>query len=696
MKKSTLNRMLELADIKPVIKESKINLSNFALVKESADGNTYAIVRENKKYHIKSTQTKNSLTESEFDYVGGVANKKSFSSFEKATRHLNLMFEEINNHYDVENVNLLESNTLNEKKFVLKMKKKKSAPIEEPVEEPAAEEEFDFGGDEESTEGEEEFDFGGEESTEGEEEFDFDAEEGDTEGEEEFDFDAEESGEESGEESVEEFGGEETDEDLEIDDSEDEIKDIQSTTGKLGQQLRDTEDITSDMQKWVAKSVLSALDLDNMDSEDKKDIIRVVKKKSDEPAEEEVESSEEEFDFEEESMEESYDSYMEDDFNEKEYDEWLSDMETAGIIEPSVGEYDDYDSYMDDVNEMDVAVGDANSGEYPIGRATYESKGKEYRQEEPYDEDNPNIGGDEEEVDGELLLDDIIDDDPNDISNVEAEALYGPNSKRRYDRSDPSRAMRQASKDISKYYHKPAAPGYDLDPVEKWAKHKLPYDTFIDEHKTVEEEFGLPPCDNCDESEYRRESVRKRKTLKEDHLNDKMDSYEQEKAYEDVETVVRRYGMDVELRDKSTSEDPEETLIYLDIVDGDDKLLVSRINSVGDIEVGEMRGNKFTGEPVDSVEDFIEIFVEDLTNKEREQLEMEESIEMSPAPQRAPEEQPSQPETKPGTPDKSPPTERPSRRPFNPPPGITPDDEPGPKAPAPENLPTMDNDVEFE
>ena len=35
--------------------------------------------------------------------------------------------------------------------------------------------------------------------------------------------------------------------------------------------------------------------------------------------------------------------------DEKEYDEWLSDMEEAGIIEPTVGEYDDYDSYMDDV-----------------------------------------------------------------------------------------------------------------------------------------------------------------------------------------------------------------------------------------------------------------------------------------------------------------------------------------------------------
>ena len=136
------------------------------------------------------------------------------------------------------------------------------------------------------------------------------------------------------------------------------------------------------------------------------------------------------------------------------------------------------------------------------------------------------------------------------------------------------------------------------------------------------------------------------------------------KLYEDVETVVRRYGMDVELREKATSEDPEESLIYLDIVDGDAKLLVARINSVGDIEVGEMRGNKFTGEPLDSVEDFIEIFGEDLTKKEKQKLDMEESIEMSPAPQRAPEKEPSQPDTKPGRPEKRPGKDRPSRRPF--------------------------------
>ena len=141
-------------------------------------------------------------------------------------------------------------------------------------------------------------------------------------------------GEEEGdteETDVEEFG-DEGDEDLELEDSDDEIKDIQSTTGKLGQQLRDVEDISSDMQKWVAKSVLSALDLDTMDSEDKKDIIKTIKKKEEEPTEEE--SGEEDFDFggEEEEMEESYDNYMGGD-----YDDDMDGMDGYGCVRTAPG-----------------------------------------------------------------------------------------------------------------------------------------------------------------------------------------------------------------------------------------------------------------------------------------------------------------------------------------------------------------------
>jgi hypothetical protein len=405
MNKKLLQRMLDLADIKPVIKEGKMNLSNFELVKESVNGNTYAIVREKNRYYVKSTQTKQNLNESNFDYLGGLGNKtkNSFSSYEEATRYLNLMFEEINNHYEgVGNVNLLESDLINEKKFVLKLNKKKSEP---KAEEPATDfggasdgGEFDFGGGEDTEGGE--FDFGGGEDTEGGE-FNFggeDTEGEDTEGE-EFDFGGEET-EEGGDEF--DFGGEteeEGDEDLDFEDSDDEIKDIQSTTGKLGQQLRDVEDLSSDMQKWVAKSVLSALNLDNMDTEDKKDIIRTVKKKTEEEPEEES------FDFGgEEPVEETYDSYMEDDedpylmtrkdlgesddvsytfymkdepkFSERELEDWLYDMESAGFGSTPV-----YDSYMED---------------------------NKYRRE-----DNPNIGGDEDLDTNKLLFDNEGTHNPN-------------------------------------------------------------------------------------------------------------------------------------------------------------------------------------------------------------------------------------------------------------------------------------------
>jgi hypothetical protein len=176
----------------------------------------------------------------------------------------------------------------------LKSKKKKSTPApEEETDfggEEDTEEEFDFGGGEETEEGTEEenteesggeFDFGGEEDTEeeGGEEFDSgETEDEDTE--EELDFDGEEDTEE---EDTEEF--DEDDEDYDLED--DPIKDIQRMTGKLGQKIRDTKDLASDTMKWVAKSVISALDLENMDSNDKRDIIRSIKKGKNKSSDEE-------------------------------------------------------------------------------------------------------------------------------------------------------------------------------------------------------------------------------------------------------------------------------------------------------------------------------------------------------------------------------------------------------------------------
>ena len=83
MNKKLLNRMLELSNIKPVIKEEKMSLSNFELVKESVNGKIYAVVREQNKYYIKNADSKNNINESDFDYIGGIVNKgkKSFYSY---------------------------------------------------------------------------------------------------------------------------------------------------------------------------------------------------------------------------------------------------------------------------------------------------------------------------------------------------------------------------------------------------------------------------------------------------------------------------------------------------------------------------------------------------------------------------------------------------------------------------------------
>ena len=300
---------------KKPITENKIH-SSVELIKKSPNGKYYGVVRETKKYYIKESNDG-----SNFDFIGGVANKikNQFESYEQAVRKLNLMLED---------TDVLTPDIIQEKKFVIKTKKKKS--VEPKVEEtPEGGDDFSFGGEETESE-EESGDFGGEE---GGEDFNFGDEE-ETEESDEFGGDEETEGEEGGEDF--EFGGEEeestedteeeTDEDLDLEDEgEDSIKYIQKMTGKLGQKLRDTEDLSSDTMKWVAKSVLSALDLDQMDSEDKKDIIRTVKKKKEE-------SSDEEFDFmkDKQVMSTPIMTYMSDD----DMVDWnkLSDQEKAQIV----------------------------------------------------------------------------------------------------------------------------------------------------------------------------------------------------------------------------------------------------------------------------------------------------------------------------------------------------------------------------
>jgi len=293
-----LQRMKDLMGIRKPINESNV-LSSTELIKEAPNGKFYGIVRENKKYFIKESNDGVN-----FDFIGGLVNKtkNQFESYEQAVRRLNLMLED---------TNVLTPDIISEKKFVIKTKKKKKKAETEDEggfgdDETASTDEgddFDFGDDEAagddeettSTEEGDDFDFGDEEGNEDE---DASTDEEDNQGD-DFDFGGEEedASTEEGDEEDLDFGDEETDEDASTEESDedldledDPIKSIQKMTGKLGQKIRDTEDLSSDTMKWVAKSVISALDLDQMDAEDKKDIIRAIKKK-------ESEGSDEEFDF---------------------------------------------------------------------------------------------------------------------------------------------------------------------------------------------------------------------------------------------------------------------------------------------------------------------------------------------------------------------------------------------------------------
>jgi len=374
-----LQRMIELMGNKKPINESVSN-SSLELRKKSANGKTYGIVRENKKYFIKE-----SVNGVDFDFMGGVANKtkNQFHSYEEAVKILNLMFEDINRSHGIqEGVDVLTSDLNEDKKFVIKTKKKK--PAAEPKEKPA--DDFDFGGGEDKgSEGDDAgFDFGGEDKgSKGDDAgFDF-GDEGDSskESNDGFDF---------GDESSDT----ETDQDFDMDDTgDDSIKKIQKMTGKLGQKLRDTEDLSSDTMKWVAKSVLSALDLDEMDNEDKKDIIRTIKKKKGE------ESSDEEFDFmdDEEEITDEFDM-------DNDTVDWntLGDDEKTEFIRSYHGDSEtpmmDWDEEIDDTPDYE-------NDEFRRGT---DDQYLMFPPEEVYkdymDEDNPNIGGDED--DDELLLDD--------------------------------------------------------------------------------------------------------------------------------------------------------------------------------------------------------------------------------------------------------------------------------------------------
>jgi hypothetical protein len=91
-----LNRMKELMGVSNINEDTKGSVVE--LTKMGPDGKIYGIVRENHDYFIKTAENKEGLINEDFNYIGGLQNKKSkaYPSYAKAIKQLNLMFMSLN------------------------------------------------------------------------------------------------------------------------------------------------------------------------------------------------------------------------------------------------------------------------------------------------------------------------------------------------------------------------------------------------------------------------------------------------------------------------------------------------------------------------------------------------------------------------------------------------------------------------
>ena len=144
----------------------------------------------------------------------------------------------------------------------------------------------------------------------------------------------------------------------------------------------------------------------------------------------------------------------------------------------------------------------------------------------------------------------------------------------------------------------------------------------------------------------------KKSFIREDHLNNEMVNSEQEQAYEDIESMARENGLELEYSDESS-----DGTVYLSLMRDNEVVGNVMINPMGDIEFDDS---------VDSYSNYNEILP--MNNNPR--------MNPQPAPSR-PSTQPG-PDVKPGRPDTDKPN--PSKKPFTAPPFIKPGDDPNPKA----------------
>jgi len=218
-----LKRIMEIANYgrtpKSTINENKSH-KKVEFLMESTNG-MYGIVKEGSSYYVQK-----GINESSLDYIGGMfmKDKNKFSSYSSALKRLELISGQ---------------ETLNEaKKYVLKSKGgESSTPVEDiPAEPVAAEPALDAPIDDAPVEGPELEPVDGEEPIE------------------DLPSDDLEGDEEEGKKS-------------------DYMGEVQKFSGKLGQALRDVKDnMESDDIKYVINMILSAVDLNALDEDDREDI----------------------------------------------------------------------------------------------------------------------------------------------------------------------------------------------------------------------------------------------------------------------------------------------------------------------------------------------------------------------------------------------------------------------------------------
>ena len=124
-----LNRIMEIARYNEVPKNEINELSTTNYTIRLSDGNTYAIVKEKLGYIIKS-----GLNESAIDYSDSIRHRKYYRSYSEAMKKLNLIVSEVNRNTGFEeNVALIGEQTDTKKKFILKTPKPKTDVATPPM-----------------------------------------------------------------------------------------------------------------------------------------------------------------------------------------------------------------------------------------------------------------------------------------------------------------------------------------------------------------------------------------------------------------------------------------------------------------------------------------------------------------------------------------------------------------------------------